>query len=112
MKRSLSAPYLATDDFQAIKLPYNGGGLEMVLILPDKAIDLAPLCKSFTPLPGKSTLAEFSEASGSITLPQFKVSFRDSLVSPLTELGIKAIFEPSPDFAPMFDDARKFFVSN
>jgi serine protease inhibitor len=59
----------------------------------------------------KQTLAEFSEASGSITLPRFKVSYRDSLIAPLTELGIKTIFNPSRDFAPMFDDPRQFFVS-
>jgi serpin B len=111
MKRSLSAPYLATDDFQAIKLPYDGGTLEMVLILPDKAIDPATLVQKLRTGSWKDTLAEFSEASGSITLPKFKVSYRDSLIAPLTELGVNAIFQPSQDFAPMFDDARKFFVS-
>ena len=111
MKRSLSAPYLATDDFQAIKLPYDGGTLEMVLILPDKAIDPATLVQKLRTGSWKNTLAEFSEASGSITLPKFKVSYRDSLIAPLMELGINAIFQPSQDFAPMFDDARKFFVS-
>jgi serine protease inhibitor len=111
MKRNLAAPYLATDDFQAIKLPYDGGTLEMVLILPDKETDLATLAQKLRTGSWKDTIAEFSEASGSITLPKFKVSYRDSLIAPLTELGIKAIFQPSQDFAPMFDDARKFFVS-
>ena len=111
MKRSLSAPYLATDDFQAIKLPYDGGALEMVLILPDKATDLAALVQRLRDASWKNTLTEFSEASGSITLPKFKVSYRNSLIAPLTELGIKAIFQPSGDFAPMFEDPHKFFVS-
>jgi serine protease inhibitor len=111
MRRSLSAPYLATDDFQAIKLPYSGRGLEMVLVLPDKETDLTAVVQKLRAGSWKDTLAEFSEDSGSITLPRFKVSYHDSLVGPLTELGIKAIFNPSRDFALMFDDPRQFFVS-
>jgi serine protease inhibitor len=60
----------------------------------------------------KQTIDKFSEASGTISLPRFKATFRDSLVLPLTQLGIRAIFEPSKDFAPMFEDTRKFYVSN
>jgi serpin B len=111
MRSSLAAPYLATDDFQAIKLPYNGSALEMVLILPEKETNLTAVAQKLRTTSWKDTLAEFSEASGSITLPRFKVSCRDSFVAPLMELGIKAIFNPSRDFTPMFDDPRQFFVS-
>lgn len=112
MKRGLSAPYLETDDFQAIKLPYNGGRLEMLLILPAKGTGLATVLQRLSNGSWKETINEFSEASGTISLPRFKVTYRDSLVSPLTQLGIKAVFEPSNDFAPMFEDTRKFYVSN
>jgi serine protease inhibitor len=112
MKRSLSAPYLETDDFQGIKLPYSGGGLEMVLILPAKGTSLDALLGRLSNGSWKNTIEQFAEGSGTISLPRFKVTYRDSLVSPLAQLGIKAIFEPSTDFAPMFEDARKFFVSN
>jgi len=112
MKRSLSAPYLETDDFQAIKLPYNGGRLEMLLILPAKGAGLSAVLERLSNGAWKQTIDEFTEASGTISLPRFKVTYRDSLVSPLTQLGIKAVFEPSKDFAPMFEDSRKFFVSN
>ncbi|MBV9876728.1 MAG: serpin family protein [Verrucomicrobia bacterium] len=112
MKRSLSALYLETDDFQAVKLPYSGGGLEMVLVLPAKAAGLSTVLQSLSKGSWKQTIDKFSEASGTISLPRFKATFRDSLVSPLTQLGIRAIFEPSKDFAPMFEDTRKFYVSN
>jgi serine protease inhibitor len=112
MKRSLSAPYLETDDFQAIKLPYNGGRLEMLLILPAKGAGLSAVLQRLSNGAWKQTIDEFTEASGTISLPRFKVTYRDSLVSPLTQLGIKAVFEPSKDFTPMFEDSRKFFVSN
>jgi serine protease inhibitor len=111
MKQSLSAPYLATDDFQAIKLPYDGSSLEMVLILPAKGTDVISVLQKLCARSWKDTISEFSEAAGSITLPRFKVSYRDSLVSALADLGIKAIFKPSRDFAPMFEDPREFFVS-
>jgi serine protease inhibitor len=112
MKRSLSAPYLETDDFQAVKLPYNGGGLEMLLVLPAKAAGLTTVLQNLSEGSWKQTIDKFSEASGTISLPRFKATFRDSLVLPLTQLGIRAIFEPSKDFAPMFEDTRKFYVSN
>jgi len=112
MKRSLSAPYLATDDFEAIKLPYAGGRLEMLLILPGQGIGLGAVMQKLSNGSWKQTMDQFTEAPGTISLPRFKATYRDSLVSPLTELGIKAAFEPSNDFAPMFEDSRKFFVSN
>ena len=112
MKRSLSAPYLETDDFQAIKLPYAGGRLEMLLILPAKGTGLGAVVKRLSTGSWKQTMDQFTEAPGTISLPRFKATYRDSLVSPLTELGMKAVFEPSTDFAPMFEDSRKFFVSN
>jgi serine protease inhibitor len=112
MKRSLSAPYLETDDFQAIKLPYNGGGLEMLLLLPAKGAGLGAVLQRLGNGSWKRTIDEFTEAPGTISLPRFKVNYRDSLVAPLSQLGIKTIFEPSKDFTPMFEDTRKFFVSN
>ena len=112
MKRGLSAPYLETDDFQAIKLPYSGGGFEMLLVLPAKSAGLSTVLQRLSRGSWKQTIDEFSDGEGTISLPRFKATFRDSLVSPLTELGIRAIFEPSQDFAPMFEDTRKFYVSN
>jgi serine protease inhibitor len=112
MKSSLSAPYLETDGFQAVKLPYNGGEFEMLLVLPAKAAGLNTVLQSLSKGSWKQMLAKFSEASGTISLPRFKATFRDSLVAPLSQLGIRAIFEPSKDFAPMFEDSRKFYVSN
>ena len=112
MRSSLSAPYLETDDFQAIKLPYNGGGLEMLLILPAKGTGLGAVLQRLSAGSWKPTIDKFSQASGTISLPRFKVTFRDSLVGPLSQLGIKAVFEPSNDFTPMFEDTRKFYVSN
>jgi serpin B len=112
MRSSLSAPYLETDDFQAIKLPYNGGGLEMLLVLPAKGTGLGAVLQKLSNGSWKRTIDEFSDTPGTISLPRFKATFRDSLVSPLSQLGIRAIFEPSKDFAPMFEDTREFYVSN
>jgi serine protease inhibitor len=112
MKRGLSAPYLQTDDFQAVKLPYAGGRLEMLLILPGKGTGLGAVVQRLSTGSWKQTMDQFTEAPGTISLPRFKATYRDSLVSPLTKLGMKAVFEPSTDFAPMFEDIRKFFVSD
>jgi serine protease inhibitor len=111
MKRGIAAPYLSTDDFQAIKLPYNGGALEMVLILPTKKTDPAALMHKLSGS-WKSMMNQFSEAPGTVTLPRFKVTSRESLVSPLKALGIEAIFKPSRDFTAMFADTRNYYVSN
>jgi serine protease inhibitor len=112
MKRGLSAPYLETDDLQAVKLPYAGGRLETLLILPAKGTGLGAVVQRLSTGSWKQTMDQFTEAPGTISLPRFKATYRDSLVSALTELGMKAVFEPSTDFAPMFEDIRKFFVSN
>jgi len=111
MKRGLSAPYLTTDGFQAVKLPYNGSALSMVLILPDKETSLAALVRKLTGA-WKSSMDDFVETPGTITLPRFKVTARESLVDPLKALGVEAIFNPSKDFTPMFTDTRNFYVSS
>jgi serine protease inhibitor len=112
MKRGLSAPYLETNDFQAIKLPYAGGRVEMLLILPGKENGLGAVLQRLSNGSWRQTMDQFTETPGTISLPRFKATYRDSLVVPLTQLGVKALFEPSTDFAAMFEDNRKFFVSN
>jgi serine protease inhibitor len=112
MKKGLSAPYLETDEFQAIKLPYAGGRLDMLLILPAKGTGLGAVMQKLSSGSWKQTMDQFTDAPGTISLPRFKATYRNSLVSSLTQLGIKALFEPSTDFAPMFEDSSKFFVSN
>jgi serine protease inhibitor len=84
----------------------------MVLVLPAKGTGLSAVLQRLSKSSWKQTIDKFSEAPGTISLPRFKATFRDSLVSPLSQLGIRAIFEPSKDFTPMFEDTRKFYVSN
>ncbi|MBV9732600.1 MAG: hypothetical protein JO275_07455, partial [Verrucomicrobia bacterium] len=85
---------------------------EMLLVLPAKGTGLSAVLQKLSQGSWKQTIDKFSETPGTISLPRFKANFRDSLVSPLTQLGIKAIFEPSRDFTPMFEDTRTFYVSN
>ena len=120
MKRALSAPYAAGDDFQAIKLPYHGADLAMVLILPNQGTNLASVVQALTGVSRdrvtaakswKSTMDRFTLTPGSITLPKFEVKSGESLVAPLQALGIQAMFNPSRDFSEMFSDTRNYYVS-
>jgi serine protease inhibitor len=112
MKQSLSAPYLETDNFQAIQLGYIESRLGMVLVLPLPGTSVGAVLQGFKVNSWNETLDRFASRNGTVVLPRFKITYRSSLVKVLPTLGLRALFEPSRDFAGIFNDPRKFYVSD
>ena len=112
MKQNLSAPYLETDNFQAVQLGYIDSRLGMVLVLPFPGTSVGAVLQSFKVNSWNETLDRFASRNGTVTLPRFKVTYRSSLVKVLATLGLRALFEPSRDFAGIFNEPRKFYISD
>jgi serpin B len=91
MQLTEQLPYLHGDGYQAVVLPYAGGGLAMTIVLPDGPLTALP--KGFP-----AGLADLTRRAGSrqvsLTLPRFRQESQFGLAPVLTQLGIRQAFSP------------------
>lgn len=84
------------DGYQALEMPYEGGELSMLLVLPsalgelEAALDRARL---------DDVLDSLGERSVSITLPRFRIESTFDLRPPLSDLGMPIAFSDNADFS-------------
>jgi len=90
------------DGFTVVTVPYAGGGLQLLLLLPDAVDGLAKLTAKLTP----EMLADFAQAGGAevrLQLPKFKL---EPPMMPLGEtlqtLGMRTAFD-KPERSANFD---------
>jgi serpin B len=95
--------------YRAVRLPYGGGKLAMVIFLPDHDSSPAKLLQS---LNGDTwqrvTMPGFTEKrDGVLVLPEFKIGSTLDLIPPLQKLGLNTAFDLNhSDFSGMFKDAH------
>jgi serpin B len=90
------------DGFTAVTVPYAGGGLQLLVLLPDAVDGLAALTAKLTP----EMLAEFAQAGGAevrLHLPKFKLEPpMMPLGQTLQTLGMRTAFD-QPERSANFD---------
>ena len=98
--------YAEKDGVQILELPYQGGDVSMMLILPSQGA--APLNRLERELNAKwlrDAIASQTSVSVAVTLPRFKFSSEPAeIVGDLNALGIRSMFHSSLDFAKITDD--------
>jgi serpin B len=103
--------YKETTDYQAIKLPYAGEELSMVVILPKKVDGLAALEKGVTPTLLGKELQRFGREEVVLTLPKFKMTREFELSKVLGAMGMPDAFSAAAaDFSGM-DGKKDLFIS-
>jgi serpin B len=97
MRAVLEVPYAEADGYQAVALPYAGGELSFVAVLPAAG--------TFEALENKLEVSFFAKLDGalknqnvSVSLPKLDFKFHASLKPALEELGMRSAFE-SADFS-------------
>jgi serpin B len=96
--------YQQGDGFQAVRLPYAGGRLQMALFLPDANSSLTNLLARFnTGLERNKMLEGFFDRDGTFALPRFKLEYNIRLNDSLQALGMKRAFHEA-DFSVMSDE--------
>lgn len=110
MKRSGKFSYSAHEDWQAVKLPYGKGQMEMVVMLPGEQSSLKELVGQLEQ-EGLPPDEDFSRSEGTLRLPRFTASYGAELSKSLQELGVKQAFDPDQgDFSLMADmDSPVYF---
>ncbi|MFJ3214384.1 serpin family protein [Kitasatospora sp. NPDC086801] len=84
------------EPWQAVELPYAGGGLAMDLIVPAQG-GYAAFSKGLDQAQLDRILGGLGERSVDLTLPRFHFDTANDLVPALRSLGVKAAFD-APDF--------------
>jgi serpin B len=88
------------DGFQAVDLPYAGGNLDMLVILPT-TYDLAGFESTMTSSMFSQITSSLTQANLDLSLPKFQMNESYNLNGALQNLGIQMAFGPSADFSGM-----------
>lgn len=84
----------AAEGVQVLVLPYEGDGIEMVVILPERADGLPAVEEALSEEAITGWLEAAEPVEVAIWLPRFRIDHRFDAVSTLQSLGIDALFTP------------------
>jgi serine protease inhibitor len=99
--------YAETPGWQAVRLPYKGGRLAMLVVLPAASSSLAAFHRKLDELIWNGLRRKLEPREGLVAIPRFTFSRTYELKEPLQELGMGFPFDPSrADFSGMAEGAR------
>lgn len=104
--------YLQGDGFQAVRLPYGTGRMEMILFLPDEGTTLEAFHANLTAENWERWTGRFEAGrEGTVGLPRFEIEYEKSLVDALRGMGMEVAFGGDADFTAM-REVRDPFISD
>ena len=102
MHNSSNFTFFDGGTFQALELPYKGGALSMVILLPKKIDGLPALEQSLTPEQLAGWLSKLGpEPQVAVTLPRFTMTKEFELSNTLSAMGMPKAFGAAADFSGM-----------
>jgi len=102
MRQDVRADHASFAGGEAIELPYVGGDVSMVLILPDEGTFEA-FERDLDPDRLFGIFQALNDAKGDLVLPKFEVGTEVQLSDALADLGMPAAFGPGADFGGMVE---------
>lgn len=111
MATEQTLPYLETDDFQAVSLPYGEGEMKMNIFLPKDHTTLEQFQENMNVESMKKWLGNFKEQEGMLQFPKFTLEYETLLNEPLQRLGMVNAFSEEANFNNMIADDGVFFIS-
>jgi len=110
MHQTAHFAYGESVDWQALEMPYVGGDLAMLVILPRDASKLADVEKSLDNESLDKMRKDLKPTKVAISLPKFTIKQSLDLTATLRALKIEAAFSGNADFSGM-DGHRDLFIS-
>ncbi len=111
MRQTESFGYSKSDGFQVVELPYDGGEMSMVILLPDDG-GLRKLEDSLDAYVLRSAIDSLHRTRLALTMPGFTMESSFSLKEALSALGMESAFTPgAADFSGM-DGTRDLYVGD
>ena len=104
MRQQSRVGYVKGDQYQAIELLYRGGGISMVVLLPDRKDGLRDLEKSLSARMFQKCVSRMDRREVEIFLPRFRLTWQRGLGNDLAALGMTHAFSRSlADFSGIND---------
>lgn len=105
-----NAEYAENEELQALRLPYKGGSLSMLVLLPREGKTLADVEKGLTAEKLEALRKALQKEKVKVFLPRFTFKTGYKLNDALAELGMPAAFtEGAADFSAM-DGTNKLYI--
>jgi serine protease inhibitor len=105
-------PYLETDTFQAVRMPYANPRFAMYVFLPRKKDGLQEFLGSLDHQHWKDWTAGFKLREGIIGLPRFQLRYGNKLNDALSAMGMAVAFRPgAADFSGI-ESSRQLYLSD
>jgi serpin B len=93
--------YAEDDQVQVLELPYHGGDLVMVVLLPKERDGLAAVEAALSPESLAARLGRLESREVAVALPRFKLTAEFELSRTLAALGMTRAFSDRADFSGM-----------
>jgi serpin B len=103
--------YAENSHAQILEMPYSGGDLSMVILLPQEGSQLAELEDVLEPGVVRSWLSELAKAEVEVFLPRFKSEQRFVLNDALYSLGMRDAFDMSAANFSGMTPGSKLYIS-
>lgn len=105
MRQAESFRYAHTHNAQVLELPYAGGDLAMMIVLPDEGSSIAEVEASLKAAGLEPFVGALSSRRVDVSIPRFKFADELSLKESLKQLGmVDAFDEMRADFSGMCDE--------
>lgn len=111
MSQTKTMPYARGEDYQAVELPYDGGELSLVLLLPDSG-DFKRFEGSLSRDRVEAALKSLQPTPVALTLPKFTYQSSFSLAKTLSGMGMPSAMTPGQADFSGIDGSRDLFVSD
>ncbi|MGQ9730276.1 MAG: serpin family protein [Candidatus Zipacnadales bacterium] len=95
-------PYTETENYQAVGLPYKGGRIRMVIVLPKERTAVGALVRELDAAAWQALVGGLQTREGELQLPRYTVEYEVSLKEALSARGMGIAFkEDEADFTKM-----------
>jgi serpin B len=102
--------YAETDTLQVLEMPYVGGELSMVVLLPKEPAGIGELEKTLTQDSVSKWLSGVHRQEVIVTIPRFKMTHKFDMGAVLRSMGMTEAFSSQADFSGMTGH-RDLFIS-
>ncbi|MFC1847131.1 serpin family protein, partial [Chloroflexota bacterium] len=110
MRQTESFNYTEDNGYQAVELPYDGGELSMVILLPDEG-NFNKFENSLNDQLVSDIIWDMQEQKVSLAMPKFEFDFDMSLSETLKAMGMPIAFSSNADFSGM-DGTHDLYIGD
>jgi serpin B len=110
MRQTERFRYAEGEGLQALELPYKGGDVSMIIVLPREKDGLGKLEQSLTAKALEGWLSKLAPRQVAVELPRFRVEARLQLAETLAAMGMPLAFSGAADFSGI-STAQNLYLS-